>query len=68
MQKNFKEFPETIENTVKIANMCDLEIKFNQSLLPKFDCPDGLTEDQYMIQLCDLGLKSRYGIIKDETG
>ncbi|NOR45335.1 MAG: DNA polymerase III subunit alpha [Candidatus Delongbacteria bacterium] len=68
MEKNFKDYPGAIENTVKIADSCNLEIEFDQSLLPKFSCPDGLTEDEYLIQLCDVGLKNRYGIDKDEVG
>ncbi|MCK5760357.1 MAG: DNA polymerase III subunit alpha, partial [Candidatus Delongbacteria bacterium] len=68
MEKHFKDYPGAIENTVKIADFCDLEIEFDQSLLPKYDCPDGLTEDEYLIKLCDIGLSKRYGIRKDKKG
>lgn len=68
MFRNFKDVPEALENTVKISEMCDLEIKFNQKLMPKFDCPDGLSEDEYLKVLCDEGLKKRYGIYKTGTG
>lgn len=68
MYKNFKDVPEALENTVKISEMCDLEIKFNQKLMPKFDCPDGLSEDEYLKVLCDEGLKKRYGIYKTGAG
>lgn len=68
MFKNFKDVPEALENTVKISEMCDLEIKFNQKLMPKFDCPDDLSEDEYLKVLCDEGLKKRYGIYKTGAG
>ncbi|MBN2790457.1 MAG: DNA polymerase III subunit alpha [Candidatus Delongbacteria bacterium] len=68
MEKNFKDYPGAIENTVKIADMCNLEIEFDQSLLPKYECPDGMTEDAYLTKLCDIGLNKRYGIDKDKNG
>ena len=57
MEKHFKDYPGAIENTVKIADKCNLDIKFGADLLPKFDCPDGLTEDEYLVKLCDIGLE-----------
>ncbi|HQO08964.1 MAG TPA: DNA polymerase III subunit alpha [Clostridiales bacterium] len=63
MVKNFKDIPEAIENTVKISEMCELEIKFGQKLMPKFECPESMGEDEYLKSLCADGLNSRYGII-----
>jgi len=64
MYKNFKDIPESLENTVRISEMCELDIKFDQKLMPKFECPDGLSEDEYLKILCEKGLEKRYGIIK----
>ena len=64
MEKNFSHVPEALENTVKIAESCNLDIKFNRKLMPKFDCPEGFNEDQYLEKLCIDGLKKRYGLIK----
>ncbi|MDD3044081.1 MAG: DNA polymerase III subunit alpha [Candidatus Delongbacteria bacterium] len=65
MEKHFKDIPEALSNTVKIADMCDLEIEFGQKLLPKFECPGNYTEDDFLKMLCGRGLESRYGIIRN---
>ena len=39
----FLQTPEAISNTVKIADMCNLEIKLGQWIMPVFDVPDGKT-------------------------
>ena len=36
----FEDVPQAIQNTVKIANECQLEIVADQVLLPRFECPD----------------------------
>lgn len=65
MEKHFRETPEAVSNTGRIADMCDLELEFDQNLLPKYDCPGSYTEDEYLKILCDKGLQSRYGIVRD---
>ncbi len=65
MEKYFRDVPEALENTVKIAEMCNLKIEFDQKLLPKFSCPSDMTEDAYLKLLCDEGLKTRYGIVRN---
>ncbi|HXK49219.1 MAG TPA: DNA polymerase III subunit alpha [Clostridiales bacterium] len=66
MEKHFRETPEALSNTVKIADLCDLELEFDQNLLPKYDCPGSYTEDEYLKMLCNKGLQSRYGIVREE--
>jgi len=39
MQSLFKDFPSALENTIKIANECNLELNFDNFLLPKIDIP-----------------------------
>ncbi|MEK7593381.1 MAG: DNA polymerase III subunit alpha [Patescibacteria group bacterium] len=56
----FKDLPEAVENTVKIAERCDVELKLNQILLPSFSTPDGLTANQYLEKLIDEKLSVRY--------
>ena len=36
----FKNFPEAIENTVKIANECNVEFEFGNTILPNYDVPE----------------------------
>ena len=49
------------DNTEKIAERCNVEFTFGQLHLPEFDVPDGKTASQYLDELCDAGLKDRYG-------
>ncbi len=61
MAAEFKKFPGAIENSVKIANMCELEFDFNQIHLPEFDVPDGYSKAEYFVELCRNGLENRIG-------
>lgn len=60
MQKAFSHIPEALENTQKIVDACDVEIKFDQIILPKFQVPNGKTDNDYLRELCAEGLKKRY--------
>ena len=61
MAEAFTYAPEALENTVKIAERCDVEIEFGTYKLPRFDVPDGKTADEYLRELCYDGLKKRFG-------
>lgn len=63
----FKETPEAIENTQKIASQCNVNIEFGKTKLPHFDVPDGFTVDSYLRKLCDEGIKRRYSNLDDFT-
>lgn len=68
----FPDCPEAVENTIKIANMCDLTIpqyKTQQlkDCLPRFDFPKVFpTQNSYVLHLVEEGLKKRYPVITDE--
>ncbi len=66
MIENFKHVPEAIENTVKIAEMCNLEIELGNIQLPYFEVPEGHTESSYFRKLCEDGLVERFGKTYDE--
>lgn len=51
---------EALDNTVKIAEMCNVEFDFNTIHLPQYDVPEGYTTDSYLRELCFKGLKERY--------
>ncbi len=61
MSKLFEYVPEAIENTVKIADECNIKIEFGKHHLPKFDVPDGKNAVDYLRELCHAGMKERYG-------
>jgi DNA polymerase-3 subunit alpha len=57
----FKDVPEAIENTFKIAERCNVEIPLNNIILPVFEVPEGETLDSYFEKLCWEGAKKRFG-------
>ncbi len=61
MIKNFEHVPEAIENTLKIAEKCNVEIELGNIQLPYFEVESGYSEDEYLRKLCEQGLKFRYG-------
>ncbi len=60
MKKLFKDLPEAIENSVKIAERCNLELDFTKTHVPHFVPPEGMSQEQYLRQLTFEGLKRRY--------
>jgi DNA polymerase-3 subunit alpha len=66
MIESFKDAPEAIENTVKIAEMCNFEMKLGEIKLPKFDVPEGKTNDSYLRELCLEGINKKYKGADDE--
>jgi len=60
MKKVFKEHPEVISNTKKVADACNLEIELGKITLPLFPVPNGKTPDEYLKELCNQGLKYRF--------
>jgi DNA polymerase-3 subunit alpha len=61
MARLFPEHPEAVRNTLVIAERCELELEFGTHHLPRFDCPDGLTEAAYLRQKVFAGAAGRYG-------
>lgn len=61
MQSIFDYVPEALENTQKIADMCDFDFEFGNTKLPNFDVPQGQTHFDYLRDKCYAGLKQRYG-------
>ncbi len=62
MSDYFKNIPEAIENTVKIADECNVEFEFGHTILPNYDVPEGYaTHYDFFKKLCDDGIKKRYG-------
>lgn len=66
MEKLFPYAKEAIENTNKIADMCNVEIVFGEQKLPQYDVPDGYDAYTYLKELCQKGLEKRYPVITDE--
>ncbi len=56
MEKLFLETPDALENTVKIADKCNLEITLGKWFFPNFDLPEGVKADQELRRLAREGL------------
>lgn len=61
MHQQFPDHPGTWKNTLAIAERCNVEIDFSTFRLPKFKCPDGLTESEYLRRQVFAGAAQRYG-------
>ena len=63
MQRLFPadQFPNACENTLAIAERCDVNLEFGNILLPHFPVPEGETEVTYLRHLVDQGARDRYG-------
>ena len=55
------DYPDLIVNTKLISDICDVEIKMGDYLIPEFPCPDGESEKSYLEKLVWRGLAWRYG-------
>lgn len=62
----FPDHPEVLENTVKLAQKCQLEIEFPGGILPNYPLPEGFqTAEDYVRFLTEKGLRERYPEITD---
>ncbi len=67
MHELFRYSPEAVENSNKIADMCNMDFVFGQVHLPAFDVPEGYNSDSYLRYLCFEGLNLKYKEITEEV-
>ncbi len=60
MKESFKDTPEAVSNTLKIAQGCHLALDFTKTHVPQFIPPEGKTQEEYLRELTTQGLKERY--------
>ncbi len=61
MHALFSQYPQALENTAKIAELCNLEFEFGVHHLPEFKLPAGESDsDSYFEKLCQQGFTRRY--------
>jgi len=61
MAELFPEYPEAMENTVRIAERCNFDFEFGHYHLPRFKLPEGETDSyEYLKKLCEQGFEQRY--------
>ena len=61
MSQLFAEVPESLSNTLLIAERCNVDLSFKGYHLPEFPVPEGYTAETYLRHLCEEGARSRYG-------
>jgi len=66
MRKLFAGTAEACDNTLAIAERCNVEIDLKTRHAPRFEPPDDLKPEKYLTDLCYEGAKHRYGEITDE--
>ena len=67
MLQHFADVPEALENTLKIADECNLEIEFRNAHLPDFNVPNNLTDQDYLKQLCYEGALNKFKHVDAEV-
>jgi DNA polymerase-3 subunit alpha len=67
MSMLFGELQEAMDNTVAIAERCNVELEFGTLHLPDFSVPEGHTIDSYLEKLCLKGVEWRYGSMTPEV-
>ncbi len=63
MMEIFKAHPESVTNTLEIAEKCNVTLDFKSQFYPKFTAPDGMDNTEYLWKIVNEGLIKRYGEI-----
>ncbi|MEK6232100.1 MAG: DNA polymerase III subunit alpha, partial [Luteolibacter sp.] len=67
MRELFKDIPEACDNTLRIAERCNVEIKLDATSsekYPQFHTPDGSPREEYLMKICQEGVLNHYGAEK----
>jgi DNA polymerase III subunit alpha len=65
MKDLFADLPEALEQTVSISEQCNVSLPLGEMFLPKYPTPEGTTADEYLVQLCEEGLRKKIKGQKD---
>ncbi|MCD4526357.1 DNA polymerase III subunit alpha [Nocardioides sp. cx-173] len=61
MRDTWRDFPEACDNTLLIAERCDVQFtEGNGTFMPRFPCPPGENEDSWLVKEVEKGLRFRY--------
>jgi DNA polymerase-3 subunit alpha len=66
MIEHFKHCPDAIDNTQRIVDACHIEFDLGKILIPYFDVPSGMTDNDYLEKMCREGVTKRYGKSTEE--
>jgi DNA polymerase-3 subunit alpha len=60
MAELYQDIPQALENTERIAAMCNLDLEFGRLHLPEIELPEGKSADDYLADLCHQNLQHYY--------
>ncbi|MGV8965465.1 MAG: DNA polymerase III subunit alpha [Cellulomonas sp.] len=60
MRRTWAELPQACDNTLLIAEQCEVSFNTDVNYMPNFPCPPGENEDSWFIKAVDVGLDKRY--------
>lgn len=61
MKLLFGEHPQALQNTLAIAERCNVKIEFGNYYLPHYEVPESYNADTYLQELCLHGIKKLFG-------
>jgi len=67
MRSRFADIPEACDNTLAIAQRCNVELDLKRRCAPVFKADDGSTAEEFLTKLCYEGAKQRYGEITEQV-
>ena len=66
MYQIFKDVPESLENTVKISEQCNVDIPLGSYHFPAYPLENNITADDYLQKICQIGLEAKYDTISSQ--
>ena len=63
MNSLFSDIPSALRNTFEVAKRCNVTFELGRAILPKFQIPEHLTENQYFSEVSYIGLENRLKVI-----
>ncbi|WP_353950382.1 DNA polymerase III subunit alpha [Knoellia sp. S7-12] len=61
MRHTWREFPEACDNTLLVADMCEVSFTEGEGrYMPKFQCPPGESEESWFVKEVQAGLRERF--------
>jgi DNA polymerase-3 subunit alpha len=61
MRAVFGDYPESLANTLAIAERCNLEFEFGKPKFPEYRPPNDQPREEFLRELCEAGLRKRFG-------
>ncbi len=67
MAKLFESCPEALDNTLRVADLCNVDLDFGTRHSPVYQLPEDRAEDEYLRELVYAGAKRRYEEITEQV-